>query len=77
MHRRKLLKGLAIASASTILSSCAKKLVKATVSQPLCLPRLNVSADRIIRSICGLRPYRRSGFVVRSEQIGDTLVVHN
>jgi glycine/D-amino acid oxidase-like deaminating enzyme len=24
-----------------------------------------------------LRPYRRSGFVVRSEQIGDTLVVHN
>jgi D-amino-acid oxidase len=77
MHRRELLKGLAIASASTLLSSCAKKLVKATVSQPLCLPRVNVSADRIIRSICGLRPYRRSGFVVRAEQIGDTQVVHN
>jgi len=77
MHRRELVKGLAIASASTILSSCAKKLVKATVSQPLCLARVNVSADRIIRSICGLRPYRRSGFVVRSEQIGDSLVVHN
>ena len=77
MHRRELLQGLAIASASTILSSCAKKLVKATVPQPLCLPRVNVSADRIIRSICGLRPYRRSGFVVRAEQIGDTLVVHN
>jgi len=77
MHRRELLKGLAIASASTILSSCAKKLVRATVSQPLCLPRVNVSTDRIIRSICGLRPFRRSGFVVRSEQIGDTMVVHN
>jgi glycine/D-amino acid oxidase-like deaminating enzyme len=33
--------------------------------------------DRITRSICGLRPYRRSGFVVRPEKIGDTLVVHN
>jgi len=75
MHRRELLKGLAIASASTVLSSCAKKLVKATVSQPPCLPRVNVSTDRIIRSICGLRPFRRSGFVVRPEQIGDTLVV--
>lgn len=77
MHRRELLKGLALANASTILSSCAKRLVKAGVPQPLCLPRVNVSTDRITRSICGLRPYRRSGFVVRSQQIGDTLVVHN
>lgn len=77
MHRRELLKGLSIASASVLLSSCGKKFVKATVSHPPCLPRANVSSDRIIRSICGLRPYRRSGFVVRSEQVGDTLVVHN
>ena len=77
MHRRELLKGLAVASASTILSSCTKRLIKAPVSQPQCLPRVNVSADRIIRSICGLRPYRRSGFVVRPEQIGDSLLVHN
>jgi glycine/D-amino acid oxidase-like deaminating enzyme len=33
--------------------------------------------DRITRSVCGLRPYRRSGFVVRPEKVGDTLVVHN
>jgi D-amino-acid oxidase len=77
MHRRELVKSLAIASASTILSSCAKKLVRASASQSQCLPRVNVSADRIIRSICGLRPFRRSGFVVRSELVGDTLVVHN
>ncbi|MFZ0687553.1 MAG: FAD-dependent oxidoreductase [Terriglobales bacterium] len=77
LHRRELLQGLAIASASTILASCAKKLVKGTVPAPLCLPRVNVSADRITRSICGLRPYRRSGFVVRSEKIGDALVIHN
>lgn len=77
MHRREFLKGLALASAPAILSSCTKRVVKATVPPPLCLPRVNVSSDRIIRSICGLRPYRRSGFVVRAEQIGDTMVVHN
>jgi D-amino-acid oxidase len=31
----------------------------------------------VIRTICGLRPYRKSGFVVRAEKLGDTLVVHN
>lgn len=77
MNRRELLQGLAIASASTLLSACTRKVVRATVPQPPCLPRVNVSADRIIRSICGLRPFRRSGFVVRAEQIGDALVVHN
>jgi len=78
MHRRELLKGLALASASALLSSCAAKRIQATlpVIAP-CLPRVNVSQDRIIRSICGLRPYRRSGFVVRPEKLGDTLVVHN
>src|SRR4051794_19691958 len=77
MHRRELLKGLAVASASVFLSSCAAKRVQATLPVTPCLPRVNVAQDRIIRSICGLRPYRRSGFVVRPEKIGDTLVVHN
>jgi D-amino-acid oxidase len=77
IDRRELLKVLALASASTLLSSCAKKLVKATAPGALCLSRVNVSSDRIIRSICGLRPYRRSGFVVRAERVGDTLLVHN
>lgn len=80
MHRRELLKGLALASASALLSSCAPKRVRATLPSPPgapCLPRVNVAQDRIIRSICGLRPYRRSGFVVHPEKFGDTLVVHN
>jgi D-amino-acid oxidase len=41
------------------------------------LPPVNVSADREIRTVVGLRPFRPSGFVVRAEQLGDTLVVHN
>ncbi len=77
MHRRELLKGLALASASALLSSCAPKRIQATLPITPCLPRVNVAQDRIIRSICGLRPYRRSGFVVRPEKLGDTLVVHN
>ncbi len=77
MYRRELLKGLALASASAFLSSCATKRVHATLPTTRCLPRVDVSMDRITRSICGLRPYRRSGFVVRPEKIGDTLVVHN
>lgn len=80
MHRRELLKGLALAGASALLSSCAGKRVQATLptaATRLCLPRVNVAQDRIIRSICGLRPYRRSGFVVRPEKFGDTLVIHN
>jgi len=38
---------------------------------------VNVSADRVIREIAGLRPYRPSGFVLKTEKIGRKLFVHN
>jgi glycine/D-amino acid oxidase-like deaminating enzyme len=38
---------------------------------------VNVSADRVIRTAAGLRPYRASGFVVRAEALGDKKLVHN
>jgi D-amino-acid oxidase len=41
------------------------------------LPPVHVSADREIRTVVGLRPYRPSGFVVRAEKLDDTLVIHN
>jgi glycine/D-amino acid oxidase-like deaminating enzyme len=41
------------------------------------LPPVHVAADREIRTVVGLRPYRPSGFVVRAEPLEDTLVVHN
>jgi glycine/D-amino acid oxidase-like deaminating enzyme len=31
----------------------------------------------VIRTVAGLRPYRRSGFVVRAEQVGEKRLVHN
>jgi len=41
------------------------------------LPPVHVAPEREIRTVVGLRPYRPSGFVVRAEKLGDTLVVHN
>jgi glycine/D-amino acid oxidase-like deaminating enzyme len=44
-----------------------------------CTPLAPVLADesRIIRTMAGLRPYRRSGFVVRADQLGEKRLVHN
>lgn len=36
-----------------------------------------VSPDRVIRTVGGLRPYRPSGFVVRRENLGDKILIHN
>lgn len=40
-------------------------------------PRVEVAEDRIVRQVAGLRPFRPSGFVVRSERLGDKTVIHN
>jgi glycine/D-amino acid oxidase-like deaminating enzyme len=44
-----------------------------------CTPLAPVIVDqsRIIRTIAGLRPYRRQGFVVRQEALGEKRLVHN
>ena len=41
------------------------------------LAPVKVDASRLIRAVAGLRPYRRSGFVVRAEPLGDKRLVHN
>ena len=41
------------------------------------LPLVKVEASRVIRTVAGLRPYRRSGFVVRAEPLGTKRLVHN
>jgi D-amino-acid oxidase len=41
------------------------------------LPRVNVSNDRIIRTVVGLRPFRPSGFVVKAEGLEGKTIVHN
>lgn len=41
------------------------------------MPKVNVSATRVIHTVAGLRPYRPGGFVVRAEPIDGKHVVHN
>jgi glycine/D-amino acid oxidase-like deaminating enzyme len=41
------------------------------------LPPVHVDDRELIRTTVGLRPYRPSGFVVRAENVDDTLVIHN
>lgn len=41
------------------------------------LAPIDVSWDRIIRTTVGLRPHRRSGFVVRADRLDDKTVIHN
>jgi len=38
---------------------------------------VNVSNDRVIRTVVGLRPYRPSGFVVRADSVEGKTIVHN
>jgi glycine/D-amino acid oxidase-like deaminating enzyme len=41
------------------------------------LRRANVSQARVIRTVAGLRPYRKAGFVVNGQRMGDKTVIHN
>ncbi|WP_155265484.1 FAD-dependent oxidoreductase, partial [Sphingomonas segetis] len=66
------------AGSAALLTGCATTGVGTrTVSD--CNPLAPVEADpsRLIRAVAGLRPYRRSGFVVRAEALGDKRLVHN
>ena len=81
IRRRELLKtaGLAVLGAG-FGSACAKSAVQTTASIPeprRSFARVLVSRDRIIRTVAGLRPFRPSGFVVKAEQFGERIVVHN
>jgi D-amino-acid oxidase len=64
------------AGSAALLSSCA---TIGTRHFSGCTPLAPVDADpsRLIRTVAGLRPYRRPGFVVRREQLGDKALVHN
>jgi D-amino-acid oxidase len=80
---------LAAAAPFSLLSGCAARRNVASANRAYAapdisfvggacgLPPVHVSADREIRTVVGLRPYRPSGFVVRAEKLDDTLVVHN
>jgi len=75
MDRRHFLGSLALMSACSARRSAIQ-----TPVAPLARRRIapvNVSTERVIRTVVGLRPFRPSGFVVRTESIEGKIIVHN
>src|SRR5437763_3483682 len=64
------------AGSAALLSGCATVGTRGVAG---CTPLAPVLVDqsRVIRTMAGLRPYRRPGFVVRRDQLGDKSLVHN
>lgn len=72
LNRRDFLRGAAATSA--LLMSAR---MRATFAAERRFAPVNVSRDRVIREVVGLRPYRASGFVVDAEKFGNKLLVHD
>lgn len=78
MDRRRFIGTGALGAAGLLLPGCAATLSRPdTRARTGCLPPVNVSTDRVIRTQAGLRPYRAPGFVVRAEALGEKRLVHN
>ena len=86
VSRRQFLLHAASISATGMLAGCVRHapqpilhpLINPALPDSACsLPVVHVAAEREIRTVVGLRPYRPSGFVVKPEKFGDTLVIHN
>ena len=70
--------GVAVGLAGGVgLASCVHHNQRYVVEPPRRLKRVLVSPERVIRTVAGLRPFRPSGFVVRAENVGGKLLVHN
>ena len=72
INRRDFLRGAAATSALMM----SARLPQAFAAERRFAP-VNVSRDRVIREVVGLRPYRPSGFVVDAERLGAKLLVHD
>ena len=66
------------AGSVALLSGCATVGARpSSVADCSPLVPVKVDASRVIRTMAGLRPYRRQGFVVRAEALGEKRLVHN
>jgi len=80
IDRRSLLKFGAAAAGSVMLQGCvgARAYQASTPrASSVLLPKVQVSNDRVIRSVAGLRPFRTSGFALRTDRLGEKTVIHN
>ena len=80
LPRRTLLKAMAgtplVATACSVTTMSGASAAHYTPSG-VPLRRVQVADERVIRTVAGLRPFRRQGFRVEAERMNDKLVVHN
>jgi glycine/D-amino acid oxidase-like deaminating enzyme len=79
LGRRDALRLLVLGGAASPLVGACASVSPATTPRPTGrrLARVLVQADRVIRQVAGLRPYRPSGFNVSVESIAGKPVIHN
>ncbi len=78
--RRNLLQAMALLPAINACSVAAPSQAPTSINYTPSgspLRRVNINQSRVIRTVTGLRPYRRQGFVVNSQQLGDKTLIHN
>ena len=64
--------GLGACRTSSSLDVATERARRATHLAPVI-----ASWDRVLRTTVGLRPHRKSGFVLRAEKLGEKLLIHN
>jgi D-amino-acid oxidase len=80
--RRRDFLGTAALTGLSSLAGCATQRVRVqTPAAPARAQRVfakvKASPDRVIRTVVGLRPFRASGFVVKTAKLDDKTVIHN
>jgi D-amino-acid oxidase len=79
LSRRSALKWIAFACGAQALGACTplRGAAESGRGTRRRLAPVRVSQDRVIRQVAGLRPFRRSGFLVSADPLNDKLLVHN
>ena len=83
MRRREFLESAALTALAGLGTGCAAKRTSIiappapAIESPRTFAKVNVSQDRVIRTVVGLRPFRASGFVVKTDKLDDKIVIHN
>lgn len=81
-HRRDFIKKITVAALGTGLITTGTTAVASSVSEfnihsrPR-LPKVNVSASRVIKETVGLRPFRKTGPRIEKQALGSKTIVHN
>jgi hypothetical protein len=75
-NRREFLQLSGILGVGLLTGACKTPQIISSTYAPK-LPKLNISLDRVIKETVGLRPFRRNGFRVEKEMLGQKTIIHN